>query len=232
MRAHRGVARTCPEDTFWLGFQHPGVAHPGSRHSARRCRANPGSSRRALAWGGRLRQLQSKTGAPLPLPSPLLGPTRNRLLHCCLNTGGKGPRLGEAPAGRTGAGGGGKKRKETCSPWRGSPGPRLEDMPGKAQKRGSWQHWLSFQEEGERGVAARSWSHRPGVKKSWEKGSLSGHAPSAHQSGCPQGTGERTHLKTALGGFPGGSVVRNLPANAGDTSSIPDLGRPHMPRSS
>ena len=29
--------------------------------------------------------------------------------------------------------------------------------------------------------------------------------------------------------FPGGSVVRNLPANAGDTGSIPALGRSHMP---
>ena len=26
-------------------------------------------------------------------------------------------------------------------------------------------------------------------------------------------------------GFPGGSVIKNLPANAGDTSSIPGLGR-------
>ena len=34
------------------------------------------------------------------------------------------------------------------------------------------------------------------------------------------------------GGFPGGAVVENLPANAGDTGSSPDLGRSHMPRSS
>ena len=26
-------------------------------------------------------------------------------------------------------------------------------------------------------------------------------------------------------GFPGGSVIKNLPANAGDTGSIPGLGR-------
>ena len=32
-------------------------------------------------------------------------------------------------------------------------------------------------------------------------------------------------------GFPGGSVVMNLPANAGDRASIPDLGRYHMPQS-
>ena len=29
-------------------------------------------------------------------------------------------------------------------------------------------------------------------------------------------------------GFPDGSVVKSLPANAGDTGSIPDPGRPHM----
>ena len=34
-----------------------------------------------------------------------------------------------------------------------------------------------------------------------------------------------------LKGFPGDSVVKNLPANAGDMGSIPDLGRFHMPQS-
>ena len=33
-------------------------------------------------------------------------------------------------------------------------------------------------------------------------------------------------------GFPGGTVVENLPANAGDTGSSPGLGRSHMPQSS
>ena len=32
-------------------------------------------------------------------------------------------------------------------------------------------------------------------------------------------------------GFSGGTVVKNLPANAGDTGSSPGLGRSHMPRS-
>ena len=32
-------------------------------------------------------------------------------------------------------------------------------------------------------------------------------------------------------GFPGGAVVENLPANAGDTGSTPGPGRSHMPRS-
>ena len=32
-------------------------------------------------------------------------------------------------------------------------------------------------------------------------------------------------------GFPGGTVVKNPPANAGDTGSSPSPGRSHMPRS-
>ena len=31
-------------------------------------------------------------------------------------------------------------------------------------------------------------------------------------------------------GFPGGAVVENLPANAGDTGSSPGLGGSHVPR--
>ena len=38
-------------------------------------------------------------------------------------------------------------------------------------------------------------------------------------------------LRIKGGGFPGGAVVENLPANAGDTGSSPGLGRSHMPRS-
>ena len=38
-------------------------------------------------------------------------------------------------------------------------------------------------------------------------------------------------LKCSLQGFPGGAVVENLPANAGDTGSSPGLGGSHMPRS-
>ena len=37
--------------------------------------------------------------------------------------------------------------------------------------------------------------------------------------------------KAFQGGFPGGAVVENVPANAGDTGSSPGLGRSHMPRS-
>ena len=37
--------------------------------------------------------------------------------------------------------------------------------------------------------------------------------------------------KYIIKGFPGGTVVESLPANAGDTGSSPGLGRSHMPRS-
>ena len=40
-----------------------------------------------------------------------------------------------------------------------------------------------------------------------------------------------SHKKEWNRGFPGGTVVNNLPANAGDTGSSPGLGRSHMPRS-
>ena len=37
--------------------------------------------------------------------------------------------------------------------------------------------------------------------------------------------------KLVVWGFPGGAVVENLPANAGEPGSSPGLGRSHMPRS-
>ena len=36
-------------------------------------------------------------------------------------------------------------------------------------------------------------------------------------------------FKTSVEGFPGDSVVKNPPANAGDIGAIPDLGRSHKP---
>ena len=38
-------------------------------------------------------------------------------------------------------------------------------------------------------------------------------------------------IKNHVVGFPGGAVVENLPAGAGDMGSSPGLGRSHMPRS-
>ena len=37
------------------------------------------------------------------------------------------------------------------------------------------------------------------------------------------------HIKKfGVGGFPGGSVIKNLPANAGDAGSTPDPGRSQL----
>ena len=41
-----------------------------------------------------------------------------------------------------------------------------------------------------------------------------------------------TLYQKQLKGFPGGSVVKNPAANAGDTGSVPDPGRYHMVQSS
>ena len=34
------------------------------------------------------------------------------------------------------------------------------------------------------------------------------------------------YKRAHTGGFPGGSVVKNLPANAGDVGSVPGMGSP------
>ena len=38
-------------------------------------------------------------------------------------------------------------------------------------------------------------------------------------------------IKSRCGDFPGGTVVKNPPANVGDAGLIPGPGRSHMPRS-
>ena len=42
---------------------------------------------------------------------------------------------------------------------------------------------------------------------------------------------EKKLSKNKTQGFPGGAVVKNLPADAGDKGSIPGPGRSHMPQS-
>ena len=41
----------------------------------------------------------------------------------------------------------------------------------------------------------------------------------------------KVFIKKLLAGFPGGAVVKNLPASSGDTGSSPGPGRSHMLRS-
>ena len=43
---------------------------------------------------------------------------------------------------------------------------------------------------------------------------------------------QEINLYSQLRTFPGGSVLKNPPASAGDTGSIPGLGISHKPRSS
>ena len=54
-------------------------------------------------------------------------------------------------------------------------------------------------------------------------------APNLHRTEGKQGQGI---LNSWARDFPGGAVVKNLPANAGDTGSMPGPGRSHMPWSS
>ena len=51
------------------------------------------------------------------------------------------------------------------------------------------------------------------------------------ESGASKGGKGKGFQKFVLGDFPGGAVVKNPPANAEDTGSIPGPGRSHMPRS-
>ena len=78
-----------------------------------------------------------------------------------------------------------------------------------------------------------------GWEKGWSSTTAEGPAPPTWSQGDPMERWPPSGPPTALGqrnkclcrGFPGGAAVKNLPANAGDTSSIPGLGRSHMPRS-
>ena len=44
------------------------------------------------------------------------------------------------------------------------------------------------------------------------------------------GNRKKAHLKIAFRDFPGGTVVKNPPDNAGDAGSSPGPGRSHMPQ--
>ena len=53
------------------------------------------------------------------------------------------------------------------------------------------------------------------------------------QNGAYINFGKEKHVLSNTGSsdFPGGTMVKNLPANAGNTGSSPGPGRSHMPRS-
>ena len=87
-----------------------------------------------------------------------------------------------------------------------------------------------------------SWPHAYGRGRPWQ--CIQGHFKlpwlpflQRKEKQCPYPTPHPQSHATACRvrrhgvGFPGGAVVENLPANAGDTGSSPGLGRSHMPQS-
>ena len=58
-----------------------------------------------------------------------------------------------------------------------------------------------------------------------------GHSQGAHQIRAVSLVQQKKHFKAVLLDFRGGTVLKNPPANAGDTGSSPGPGRSHMPRS-
>ena len=50
----------------------------------------------------------------------------------------------------------------------------------------------------------------------------------SYKYGKKGSTRAKQAIKKQLEGFPGGTVVKNPPANAGDTGLSPGLGRSHM----
>ena len=86
---------------------------------------------------------------------------------------------------------------------------RLISLPGK--------YWL-------KNIETQEHLGKEHVKCSW-KGSMN----RSHYNADGQPWWE-VEVKSKTGGFPGGIVVENLPANARDTDSSPGPGRSHMPR--
>ena len=148
-----------------------------------RCRVKPTSSRRGLVGRGGQRGLQRKVASsastqPPPLSHRKQAPALLSGNSSLASSGSKCLRE------RTRAGRGAHREERRAEMHRkgaarrhavGS-GRHLEEMPGKAQKQGSWQHWFFLQEEGEllhpQAVATSLESTRGG-----RKGSLSHHAP-------------------------------------------------------
>ena len=58
-----------------------------------------------------------------------------------------------------------------------------------------------------------------------------GNANQNHNEISPHACENGYHQKEHIWGVPGGTVVKNPPANAGDTGLSPGLGRYHMSRS-
>ena len=81
---------------------------------------------------------------------------------------------------------------------------------------------------GERQLDSENWKEKlkAAGKEWWAKTE-----ESQEKGADPEANGRRRFKEKKRCGFPGGLVVKNPPANAGDMGSIPDLGRPNAPQS-
>lgn len=97
--------------------------------------------------------------------------------------------------------------KARCACWR-FPEPQRGDWPGPVRT----------------GDSDRVSSERKGLRHCLGPGSYSGEPLQGFEQ-----DDLILNIKI-LEGLPGASVVKTPPANAGETGSIPDLGRPHLPQ--
>ena len=89
--------------------------------------------------------------------------------------------------------------------------------------------WKTGYKEGTTGEERETPAWTGALSKALQTG-LHGRCGSVHPS--PSVSIWPSHCSEMKGGcFPGDSLVKNLPANAGDTGLIPDPGRSHMPQS-
>ena len=103
-------------------------------------------------------------------------------------------------------------------------------MPRMLHESWKWRGWRQGW-----GIARRSWL-TAGIRDAlshfakWHEQGISNDPMYCSQS-CRIRKWFLSSSKMHLSGFPGGAVVENLPASAGDTGSSPGLGRSHMPQS-
>ena len=128
--------------------------------------------------------------------------------------------------------GGSDSKESTCNVWNPGSIPGLERSPGGGD--GNPLHYSCLvNPHGQRNLAGYSlW----GSKESDTTERLSTHNLNIHRfkNSQLQNTTikrvERKRIKVQPWGFPSGSVVKNLLANAGDMDSLPGPGRSHVPR--
>ena len=102
-----------------------------------------------------------------------------------------------------------------------------------------WSHWLrqTGQEDLRAEVTSKEEERLKGSQSREEQGRARGGRmlsvdKGEHEQRPQKGSSsEHQSNRKATEVFPGGAVVENPPANAGDTGSSPGLGRSHMPRS-